>query len=61
MKRFSDIKNRTEAARFVLFLAHKGYLKQEAEDSYVLSIATQLQTHEMPLEICGICKHFTVH
>jgi len=60
MKRFSDIKNRTEAARFVLFLAHKGYLKQEAEDSYVLSIATQLQTHEMPLEICGICKHFTM-
>jgi hypothetical protein len=61
LKRFIDIKNRSEAVRLLVFLVTKGYLQQVDEDSYLLRPDFNFNTDNLniPLDICGICKHFT--
>jgi len=64
LRRFSDIKNRSEAIR-LLYLVTKGYLiPVDKEDSFLLRPDFIININgsdnlNIPLDICGICKHFT--
>lgn len=62
LRRFIDIKNRSEALRLVLYLASKGFIQQTDEDAYSVSpqfLDVNTDDLNIPLDICGICKHFT--
>eukprot|EP01125_Pyxidicula_operculata_P017155 TRINITY_DN5982_c0_g1_i2.p1 TRINITY_DN5982_c0_g1~~TRINITY_DN5982_c0_g1_i2.p1 ORF type:complete len:599 (-),score=73.27 TRINITY_DN5982_c0_g1_i2:1-1797(-) len=60
LKRFSDINNRSEAARFVNVLASRGFLRSLDNNMFIIANVPldDLKLNEIPLEICGICTKF---
>jgi len=62
MKRFADIKNRSEAARFITLLTHRRVLRAHEGDLYMywfLPYKCNSKLSDVPMETCGICKQFT--
>eukprot|EP01126_Amoeba_proteus_P047893 TRINITY_DN5501_c0_g2_i3.p1 TRINITY_DN5501_c0_g2~~TRINITY_DN5501_c0_g2_i3.p1 ORF type:complete len:433 (-),score=68.18 TRINITY_DN5501_c0_g2_i3:1175-2473(-) len=60
MKRFVDIKSRSEAARFVTLLTYAKILKVDENDNHKYIIQNfNVEFTDVPMETCGICKQFT--